>query len=371
MKTFLFLLAGLVLLELFARFFLLLRRKEPFRWTYRTPDPKILSFLPHPYCLYVKAKNNEGLYPSNSLGYTGKREFSKQRVPNSLRIYCVGGSTIEGHDPNMGPDATWPGFLQDHLSSRFPSHVVECINAGSSGYTSAESLAEYAFRGVDLKPDILLIYHNVNDAFTAQMLEGFESDYSHARRSKTWRRPASHRIPQIPFLASYQTVRERIVNKFGKANALLYWIADPPWAVTESFSQERVETFRRNIRNMVLLSLGAGCVPVLVKWECDWNAAEYCPPYLIGDRKKNRELYFRYLRANNAVLEELAEEIEGCHYIDVGPFEPRHFSDKIHFSGEGLRIMGLRVAEKLDPIIRSLRPNSRVAPSTAPSIQTR
>ncbi len=77
-----------------------------------------------------------------------------------------------------------PGKLQDILTERFPGACVECVNAGVAGYTSAASLIEFLIRGIDLKPDILLIYHNINDAWTCQMVDGFKFDYSHVRLHK-------------------------------------------------------------------------------------------------------------------------------------------------------------------------------------------
>lgn len=194
-------------------------------------SPKLLSLESHPYALYVKKQNCTGLYPSNSLGYTGKREISRERIPNSCRIYCVGGSTTEAHNPNQGPDSSWPGKMQDILAARFPGTSMECINAATVGYTSAESLSEFLFRGIDLKPDILLVYHNVNDAWTCQMVDGFKSDYSHARRHKSWDLGWVNRIPEISWVWTYQLVRECIMKRYGKSNALLYWISHPPWTL--------------------------------------------------------------------------------------------------------------------------------------------
>ncbi len=86
-----------LILEIFLRTYRSVWRRASFFMTYPVPSPKSLSFEEHPYALYVKKPNSEGLYPSNSLGYSGKREFSKKMQPNSVRIYCVGGSTVEQH----------------------------------------------------------------------------------------------------------------------------------------------------------------------------------------------------------------------------------------------------------------------------------
>jgi lysophospholipase L1-like esterase len=259
---------------------------------------------------------------------------------------------MEGHDSSLGPDSSWPGRVQDILASCFPGVRIECINAATAGYTSAESLSEFLFRGIDLQPDILLVYHNVNDAWTCQMVDRFKSDYSHARTHKPWNVGWINRIPQIPFLVTYQLTRDWVMKRYGKANALIYWISDPPWKTVHSFDEKAVRAFKRNIVNLVSVAQAWSCVPVLIKWECDWEARRL-PPYL-ENSDETINAYFDYLRANNRVLEEIAAAFRDCHYLEVGPFEPHHFTDAMHFSSLGLQAMTERVADKLEPIVRSV-----------------
>lgn len=318
----------------------------------RLPSPKVLSFESHPYALYVKKPGSDGLYPSNSMGYGGKREIAKAKTPSLVRIYCVGGSTMETHDPDLGPDSSWPGRLQDILGARFRGVSIECINAGTAGYTSAESLSEFLFRGIDIQPDMLLIYHNVNDAWTCQMVADFKSDYSHARRHKSWNVGWVNRIPQLPYLWSYQILRDRITKRYGKANTLLHWVSDPPWPTVVAFHPDRVYAFRRNISNLVAVAQAWACTPVLIKWECDWGVRR-----MPGNLERTEEAitaYFHYLEANNRALKEIAATFVNCHYIEVGPFEPRYFKDTIHFTTDGLEEMARRVADRIEPIVRSV-----------------
>lgn len=347
------LLISLIMLEVAIRVYRRVRHHKDFWETYPMASAKRLYFECHPYALYVKKPNCDGLYPTNSLGYAGKREISKERSPNSVRIYCVGGSTVETYDPDQGPDSTWPGKLQDLLISRFPGIAIECINGGVAGYTSAESLSDFLFRGVDLRPDILLVYHNVNDVWTCQMVEGFRSDYSHARTSNHWNVGWLNRIPQIPYLAIYQLLRYRIIRRFGKPNALIYWISDPPWKPVHAVDPNAVEAFRRNIINLVSVAQTWDCTSVLIKWECDWSA-EYHPPYYLENTTETSRVYFDFLKANNQALEDISRRLENCHYLDVGPFGAHHFSDKVHFSVSGIDEIARRVADGIEPIVRSI-----------------
>lgn len=343
--------AGLAGLELAARWVRV--RRFGGRWwqSYRAPAPKALAFMGHPYALYVKRPGSGGLYPSNSRGYAGKRELGT-RGPDTVRIYCVGGSTMEAHDPAQGPDSSWPAKLQDRLTERFPRAAIECINAAASGYTSVESLIEFMLRGVDLRPDILLVYHNVNDVWTCQMVDGFQSDYAHARCQKPWDAGWINGLPQAPWWMAYQMARQWLADRFGRANGLLFWIANPPWQAAGGATPQAVDAFRRNITHLVGAAGAWSCAPVLIKWECDWSAA-YHPPFYRRRSAESGRVYRALLEANNAALKDVAAE-RGCRYLDVGPFEPRHFRDTMHFSAEGLDEIAERVARGIEPLVASV-----------------
>jgi lysophospholipase L1-like esterase len=343
--------------EFIVRLYHRLSRGYPFAAAYSVPSAKAIAYESHPYALYVKRPDAEGFYASNNLGYVGTQRLSREKPPGTVRIYCAGGSTTEQHDPAQGPDSSWPGQLQAMLAKLVPG-AVECINAGVSGYTSAESLAEFLFRGIDLNPDVLLVYHNVNDAWTCQMVDGFRSDYSHARRHKAWSVGWINRLPQLPHLRTWQLIRHHVTQRFGRAQALMHWIADPPWRTASSVNPAAVQAFRRNIANLVAVAKANKCVPVLIKWECDWSTRQL-PPFLTLSDASLRTFY-EYLRLNNAGLQAVAQQ-EGCHYVDVGPFEPRHFrADGMHFSGEGLTAMASRVARAIEPIVAAVSTRSSI-----------
>jgi len=314
--------------------------------------PKILAYHGHPYFLYTKRANMDGLYPSNNLGYAGKRVLTIDKPPGKIRVYCIGGSTVEQNDPNQGPDSHWPAKLQDILNKKLGREVIETINAGISGYTSAESLSEFVFRGQDLKPDFLLIYHNVNDAWWAQMFEGFKSDYSHGRVAKSWDLSIWSRLPTIPFWYSYLVLRATMAFKFGrKDNGVIYRIGDPPWKATEHFDSKRVEPFKRNTRNLIVTARAVGAEPILLNWERDWSF-QLKPMYIEGlEDSRIKEIHLQYLLANNQVLKDLAEEF-GCSYHVPGPFDSECFiRDGLHFNAKGLELMADSVAKAIFPQI--------------------
>ena len=318
---------------------------------------KPLVFQSDPYTLYKKKPNSKGRYPSNSLGYAGTREYSAKKPENTLRIFVVGGSTAEDHAPELGPDSSWPAQLEDILRERIADVGIEVINAGLAAYSSAESLVDFLFRGLELEPDVLLVYHGVNDALTIQMADGFKPDYTHVRQVKSWKRPWVHSLPRVRCSLSYEFLRYQLIKEFGWPPTLLERISTPPWESREPFDPERVAVFKRNTLNLVNTAHVWGCAPIIIKWECSWGTSGSYPwgGYMQGDEKAIGDKYFRYLEENNKALKELGQEHPFVSYVEVGPFDKERFqSDLMHFNAQGLKEMAGQVADAIEPQIRTI-----------------
>ena len=138
------------------------------------PDALALSRArvePHPYLAYVnkpgfsldlRAEGGKQI-SHNSLGQRGP-EISVQRPAGVFRIVCLGGSSTYGHGPSSDA-STWPGRLQDllNLAAGPAGPRFEVVNAGCQGYSTFESLINLELRLVDLQPDLVLVYHGIND----------------------------------------------------------------------------------------------------------------------------------------------------------------------------------------------------------------
>ena len=336
--------------EVAFRVYRLARYRSGYRGPWVGAPPKALAFQSHPYLRFVKRPHSDGLCPSNSLGYTGKREFSRAKPPNAIRIYCIGDSTTDRHDWRTGPDTSWPAQLEDLLTVRFPGIAIECINAAASGYTSAEFVAEFIFRGIDLDPDLVLVFPGVNDALTCQMIKGFRSDYSHVRMNRLWMLEMLDRIPKVPYLWTYQLARRWVMSRFGNLDSILWWVsAPPPWDTVEAVNPEAVRTFQRNIAALVAVAAASGRASALIKYEPDWQR-EPDRLYYLGVKERIAAVYFEQLLANNEALQEVARRL-GCRCLDVGPFDSSHFSDTVHFNALGLAVMAQRVAVQIEPLV--------------------
>ena len=153
----------------------------------------------HPYLAYSNRPGYETgetakhQISHNSLGFRGP-EIEISKPEGTYRVVCLGGSSTYGHGPSSNK-TTWPARLQAHLHEQRPHLNIEVINAGCRGYSSFESLVNYAFRVSDLEPDHIVIYHTVNDMRCA-LYPNVQGDNTH------WRPPFKQEIAH-PFEWSY------------------------------------------------------------------------------------------------------------------------------------------------------------------------
>ena len=108
---------------------------------------------------------NFGLQPDghdiNELGYRGP-EIALPKPDNTYRIAAMGGSTTFGSDLASWREA-YPHQLELQLRGRLGSDRLEVVNAGVPAYSSWETLASFLIRVQDLEPDMIIIYHAIND----------------------------------------------------------------------------------------------------------------------------------------------------------------------------------------------------------------
>ena len=128
------------------------------------PDPKLFwGWQPGRKIKY------EGAQVSiNSLGLRGAEVPAK--VADEFRILCIGESTTFGVGVN--DDETYAALLPALLQPQIPDKKVVSINAGVSAYSSFQGLKYLEVRGLQLKPDMVIIYHELNDYLPSSVRDG-------------------------------------------------------------------------------------------------------------------------------------------------------------------------------------------------------
>ncbi len=110
----------------------------------------------------LDSKYNDGVIKINSQGFRDK-EYKIKKDKNIFRILCLGDSSTFGEEMPLAK--LYHKLLEDKLNKEFGSAKkrFEVINAGVAGYTSAQGLNFYKYRGVAYEPNIVTFYFGIND----------------------------------------------------------------------------------------------------------------------------------------------------------------------------------------------------------------
>jgi lysophospholipase L1-like esterase len=334
----LFLLTGLVTGEVALRVLDLVQGRSPFAGLVDENDSTSLRYQPHPFMGFTLKPGNkdEGI---NRLGLRGPA-MKRQKPAGVFRILCLGGSTTYGS--NVVADRSYPAVLQQLLEGAehdTPPLRYEVLNCGVPGYTTAESLVNLALRLVEYDADALVIYHAINDARLIQV-GGFLPDYSHMRTS--WKYPAisplewallSHcRVFFHLLHESYVDPSKLRLEQLVFVDAARGAHPAPNW---EGVNPKGIETYLRNLRNLVAVAREHGIAPVLTTFAASSE-------HLVGPG------YDDVLKLMNAQVRRLATQ-KGLPLIDLaGPLSrrPALFDDYVHLNVDGCRAQARQVFEQ-------------------------
>ncbi|MCA9905207.1 MAG: SGNH/GDSL hydrolase family protein, partial [Anaerolineae bacterium] len=123
-----------------------------------TIDAKTAQLVGVPYLNYMP---NPALDDVNEDGYRGPA-VAMPKPDGVFRIVALGGSTTYGHGLNEAE--SWPRQFERVLHEDYGLQQVEVVNLGSPGYFSLDSVVNLATRGLALEPDLVIVYHGINDA---------------------------------------------------------------------------------------------------------------------------------------------------------------------------------------------------------------
>ena len=89
-------------------------------------------------------------------------ELEVPKPPGRTRIAFLGASTTFCAEASSD-EATWPHLVLERLRAEYPEREFDYINAGVGGYTIEISRKNLALRVAPLEPDLIVVYHAVND----------------------------------------------------------------------------------------------------------------------------------------------------------------------------------------------------------------
>jgi lysophospholipase L1-like esterase len=266
----------------------------------RTP-----RFIQHHYLNYALSPTyNRGGTHHNRNGYR-KPNFRIKKPKETFRIATIGGSTtyteFVGKDKN-----TYPARLEYELKKKGYSNV-EVVNAGVPGYTSWESLINFEFRVLDLDPDMVIIYQNVNDVH-ARLVDPalYRGDNSGYR--KPWD------VPETPWYEHISIVRV-ILRLTGHSENIrgiesLTQLKAPVHGKYRSKSRRlkknRPVYYERNIQNMIAIAKANGVRVLLATWAYNGEKHDYI----------SRDYYQKAVAEHNEIMKSLGRK----HHVPVYDF---------------------------------------------------
>ena len=305
---------------------------------------RYIGFYPTPG--YIKGKDRH-----NTLGYRGD-EISIPKPDGEFRIACLGGSTTYTSDVK-DYRKSYPYLLGEYLKTKGYSNVT-VVNAGAGSWSSWESLINFELRVLDLDPDMIIVYHGINDISPRFVWppEAYRGDNSGARAPNqtaifmpgifeysTLLRIAMINMGIINSHAAFETtIDRRPATYFGtlfnkqKIKGVYPEGIFQEASASEILARNKTEYFERNIRNIVAIAKDRGITAVL-------SSFAYSPLFTDQPKVASAE-YIAAYRENNRLLQALATDT-GQHFFDfadIFPTEKRWYTDGRHVTEEGAQL---------------------------------
>lgn len=302
-------------------------------------DADTVLYSPHHYLNYVTTPNyDDGVNRHNSLGFRGP-EVAMPKPPGVFRIVAIGESTtysIKVHDWREA----YPAVLERILREDYGYSSVEVVNAGVGGYDTHESLINLEFRVLDLRPDLLLIYHGHNDIHT-RLVDPKVYRGDNIGRRRQWDLTGAGvwqlRLPSV--LLRYLAINLGLVKPLtldeivSRQDCCVVRNPDEPYSdlggltPREALQANPPIYFERNLRNMVAIARTGGSNVLLMTFAVNPNE------WGIGAT----EYYQEATREHNDVIVRLSRELNVpvFDFASAMPLDPAYWVGSIHYSAEG------------------------------------
>jgi len=323
---------------------------------YRDVKPRwtVHRYLGH----YSSPGFRKGENRHNSLGYRSD-EIALPKPAGQFRIVCLGGSTTYTtgvKDYRL----SYPNLLETELRRR-GYQDVNVVNAGVGAYTSWESLISFELRVLDLEPDMIIIYHAVNDILSRLVWppEAYLGDNSGQVRPIAMSMPS---IVEYSTLIRYFMIRTGIVKPHSTLDRSL--IKPPEVSYAAEFLNQKYKNtyptgifkqvsaremlaangpryFERNIENIMAIANHRGIKTVIATFASS--------PLFTDNPCAASEEFLSAFDEMNAVLKSICEKTGGSLFDFAGSFpeDKSYYTDGIHVSIKGARLKANLFADYL------------------------
>lgn len=286
----------------------------------------------------------------NSLGFRGP-EIESAKPLGRIRVAFLGASTTFCAEVSSN-DAVWPQIAIQRLRERFPGADFDFVNGAVPGYTVESSLKNLRHRIAPLRPDLVVVYHATNDlSVEARQLaekQGLAAPRSRhepswlARNSRLWELVEKNLSVMAAKQGAESSAGRVVLDEATLGSDFRRRLSELVDEAGQDGRRVAVATFSARLR--------AEQSPEEKK-QAAVSALVYMPHMSLDG------LITGYARYNDAIRAVAREKgallIGGEHTI---PGDGVHFSDSVHFTDTGARLMAARVADALaaDPALAEL-----------------
>jgi hypothetical protein len=313
-------------------------------WYRATQSAKWAQY--HPFLQKIPRPRDEGLV-INRWGFRGE-EIERAKPAGVYRTFVLGGSTV--FCDGVAFEDSHCRILEKWLRAAYPSVRVEVQNAGMDWHTSQHSLIKFLFQIQDFDPDLIIVYHAINDLCRSfsppRIARGeFQSDYGHFNGP----------------------VADMVNDHFGNARYHRFFVVDQIHALVSQqwFSDFKVgakpvtvthwrslASFERNMRDLATIIRSKQIDLVLASqpylYKTTMTEEEKSKLWFLDFQCRNREeradiaSMARGMDAFNRTSRAIARD-HGVLFVDLEQLVPKtleYFVDDVHYTPAGNQLIG-------------------------------
>jgi lysophospholipase L1-like esterase len=249
---------------------------------------------------------------------------------NEIRIICFGGSTTVSRRAGVN----YPQILDLKFLDLKSDNPVRILNAGGDSFSTAHTLVNLSLRNLELDPDIIVVYHNINDLSVKDFGDWAYSDYANKYKSDFYlglrhRTGVIAELTKVSRLARYVVSSSQSLafptNQYGEAGRT---------SQNNDYSQALLH-FTTNLRNIAAVAREHGILLVFAS-----QAAK-------SDVRRNAGF-----AAFNQAIQQIADQ-EGAVFVDAANSmtdDDLFLEDSIHYTRQGVE----RLANIFYPYLQDL-----------------
>ena len=272
----------------------------------------------------------------NKWGFRGPY-VEKEKPDFIYRIVTLGGSTTAGKYENA---QTYPRLLERMLNGKDNGVTYQVLNFGVWGYNSCDLKTIYKKEVVGFDPDMIIIMSGWNDILKQGQKE-------------------------VNSIDDYCKINYSILSNSNIYRLLSFWLKTPwqekitPYELLENSGQNSIY-YLKNIREIIAdaekrnILVGMVNLPALHETKTSNEILKKLPQLSnVNIDKLNYQL--KSGLKMNKLIEKVASEFENAFHIHHSisfnsEFKPLFFSDEIHPTGAGNRLLAFNVMEKISSL---------------------